>query len=163
MVERVVVRGERARAGAAGERLQRRRFNLDEVAFVQPLADLEHDLVAFDEEVARIVVGEQVELAVAVARACVAEPVVLVRRRAQRLGQQRALADSERELPALGDVDDAVDATMSPMSRPRMRSYVSCPSASTRTTAWIDPDRSRMSRNAVLPCPLREMMRPAIS
>ena len=91
-VERVVVGRERARAGAAGERLQRRRFDLDEVAFVQPLADREDDLVARDEQLARVLVGEQVELAVAIARAGVAEAVVLVRRRAQRLGQQRALA-----------------------------------------------------------------------
>ena len=41
-----------------------------------------------------------------------------------------------------------------------MRSYVSCPSASTRTTAWIVPDRSRMSRNAVLPWPRREIDAP---
>ena len=91
-VERVVVGRERPRPGAAGERLQRRRFDLDEVAFGQPLADREDDLVARDEQLARVLVGEQVELAVAVAGAGVAEPVVLVRRRAQRLGQQRALA-----------------------------------------------------------------------
>ena len=90
-VERVVVRRERPRAGAARQRLQGRRFDLHEVALGQPFADRQHDLVARDEQVARLLVGDQVELAVAVARARVAEAVVLVRRRAQRLGQQRAL------------------------------------------------------------------------
>ncbi len=62
-----------------------------------------------DEQLARLLVGDQVELAVAVAGARVAEPVVLVRRRAKRLGQQRALDHGERELPALGDVHAALD------------------------------------------------------
>ena len=96
--------------GAAGERLQRRRFDLDEVALGEPFADREHDLVARDEQLARVLVGDQVELAVAVAGARVAEAVVLVRRRAQRLGEQRALDHRERELAALGDVHAAVDA-----------------------------------------------------
>ena len=76
----------------------------------EPLADREDDLVARDEQLARVLVGEQVELAVAVAGARVAEPVVLVRRRAQRLGQQRALLHGERQLPALGHVHAADDA-----------------------------------------------------
>ncbi len=59
----------------------------------------------FDEQVARVLVGEQVQLAVAIARARVGQAVVLVGRRAQRLGQQRELYDTQRELPALGDVD----------------------------------------------------------
>ena len=109
-VERVVVGRERPRAGAAGERLQRGRFDLHEVAFVEPLADREHDLGARDEQLARLLVGEQVELAVAVAGAGVAEPVVLVRRRAQRLGQQRALLHRQRELAALGHVHAPFDA-----------------------------------------------------
>jgi hypothetical protein len=114
-VERVVVRRERPRAGAAGERLQGRRFDLDELPLSEPFANREHDLVALDEQVARLGVGHQVELAVAVPRARVAEAVVLVRRRAQRLGQQRALDSLERELAALGHVhapfnrDDVAD------------------------------------------------------
>ena len=121
-VERVVVGRERARAGAARERLQRRCFDLDEVALGEPFADREHDLVAGDEQLARLLVGDQVELAVAVARAGVAEAVVLVRRRAQRLGQQRALLDRQRELPRWVTYTQPSTPTMSPMSRSRMRS-----------------------------------------
>ena len=69
----------------------------------------ENDLVAGDEQLASVFVGEQVELAVAVARARVAQPVVLVGGRAERLGQQRALDHRERELAALGDVHAALD------------------------------------------------------
>ncbi len=49
-------------------------------------------------------VGEQVELAVAIARARVAETVALVGRWAQRLGEQRALVHAERRLSALGHI-----------------------------------------------------------
>ncbi len=100
---------ERPRAGAAGERLQCGCFDFDEVAFVQPLADRGDDLGAHDEQLAGVLIGEQVELAVAIAGAGVAEPVVLVGRRAQSLGEQRAAQHGKRELPALGDVHAADD------------------------------------------------------
>src|SRR5262249_61457133 len=67
-------------------------------------------LRALYEQLARLVVGDQVQLAVPVARARVAESVVLVRRRAQRLGQQRAAVYRQRELPPLGHVDEALYA-----------------------------------------------------
>jgi hypothetical protein len=100
---------ERPRAGPAGERLQGRRFDLHELALGEPFANRQNDLVALDEQVARLGVGHQVELAVAVASARVAEAVVLVRRRTQRLGQQRALDSLECELAALGHVHAPFD------------------------------------------------------
>src|SRR6185312_5585504 len=95
--------------GPARERLQGRRFDLDEVALGEPFADREDDLVARDEQVPRLLVGDQVQLSVAVAGPRVPQPVVLVRRRAQRLRQQRHLGSLERELAALGDVDAPLD------------------------------------------------------
>ncbi len=121
-VERVVVGRERSRAGAARQRLQRGRFDLHEVALGQPFADREDDLVARDEQLARLLVGDQVELAVAVARARVAQAVVLVRRRAQRLGQQRALDRLQRELAPLGHVHAALDRDDVADVEARMRS-----------------------------------------
>ena len=109
-VQRVVMRRERARGGAAGECLQHRRLDLREAFLAQDLVDRLDHLRAFEEHLARLGVRQQVELAIAVARAEILHPVVTVRRRAQRLGQQRALDHAERELPALGDVHVAVDA-----------------------------------------------------
>ena len=51
---------------------------------------------AVDEQPAGLLVGDQVELAPAVAGLDVAEPVVLVRRRAQRLGEDLEAVDAQR-------------------------------------------------------------------
>ena len=54
-------------------------------------------------------VGDEVELAVAMAGLDIGEPVVLVGRRAQRLGQQRKAVDAQRQLAAARDERGAVD------------------------------------------------------
>ncbi len=109
-VECVVVGGERPRRGAAGQSLQDRRFQLDEVALNHVGADRRHQLRARLEDLARALVGHQVELALAVARLDVGDPVEEVGRVAQRLRQQHALADADRQLAAFGHMEDAVDA-----------------------------------------------------
>ena len=66
--------------------------------------------VRSDEQLARLLVGDQVELALAVALLDVGEPVVLVGRRAQRLGEQGPRVDPQRQLPAAGPERSALDA-----------------------------------------------------
>ena len=88
-VERVVVGGERARQRAAVERLQDRGLDLDEALGVEPLADRGDRQAPLAEQLAGLGVGDQVELAVAVAQLDVLDPVELVGRRAQALRQQR--------------------------------------------------------------------------
>ncbi len=66
-VEGVVVGDEGSRQGAAVERLQDRRLDLDEAVDVEPAADLGDRSAADPEDLARLRVGDQVELAVAVA------------------------------------------------------------------------------------------------
>ena len=95
-----MVRHERARRGAAVDRLQHRRLDLDEAGVVEEAPDRGDHLGARDEHGARLLAGHQVELAVAVAGLDVGEPVVLVGRRAQRLRQQREVVELERELAA---------------------------------------------------------------
>ena len=87
-VELVVVGDERARQGAAVERLQHRRLDLDEAALVEEAADGGDDARPLDEHLADLVVGDEVEVAAAVARLDVGEPVELLGQRAQRLGEQ---------------------------------------------------------------------------
>ena len=68
------------------------------------------DLRAGQEQLARLLVGDQVELALAVAHLGVRQAVVLLRRRAQRLGQQRPVVDLHRQLAPAGLEDGAVGA-----------------------------------------------------
>ena len=77
-VELVVVGHERPRQRAAVERLEDRRLDLEEAALVEPAPDGADDLGAEDEELARLRVREQVDLAVAVAGLDVLEAVVLL-------------------------------------------------------------------------------------
>ena len=99
-VERVVVGRERPRQRAAVERLEDRRLDLEEAALVEPAADGATTLRAQDEQLARLLVGDQVELAVAVAGLDVLEPVELLGRRAQRLGEQRPAGGPQGQLAA---------------------------------------------------------------
>ena len=109
-VQRVVVRRERARQRAAVERLQDRRLDLDEAGVVELAADRGDDLRARDEQLARLLVGHQVELAAAVARLDVLQAVVLLGRRAQRLREHGEALDPQRHLAALRAHRGAVDA-----------------------------------------------------
>ena len=109
-VERVEVRRERQRRAAAVDRLQHRRLDLDEAALVEPGADRGDDLGPRHEDLARVLVRDQVELAVAEAGLDVGQPVVLLGRRAQRLGQQLVALELQRELAAAGAEDRAVGA-----------------------------------------------------
>ena len=59
---------------------------------------------------ARLLVGDQVELAVAEARLHVGQPVVLLGRRAQRLGEQLPVVELQRQLAAAGAEDGALGA-----------------------------------------------------
>ena len=67
-------------------------------------------LRARGEQLARLLVGDEVELAAAVARLDVLEAVELLRRRAQGLREQRPVLDAQRQLAAARHEGDAVDA-----------------------------------------------------
>jgi hypothetical protein len=99
-VEGVVVGGEGTRKGAAVERLQDRRLDLDEGVLVEVATNLADRARTQREEAAAVFVGDQVELAPAVARLDVLEAVKLVRRRAKALGQEAPVVDRQRELTA---------------------------------------------------------------
>ena len=92
-VERVVVRDERPRHGPAGDRLHHRGLDLDVAALVEEAAHRGDHRAAHHEDAAHLGVREQVEVALAVAGLDVGEPVPLLRRRQQRLREQRELAD----------------------------------------------------------------------
>ena len=122
-VERVVVGGEGPGQGAAVERLQDRRLDLDEAALVEPAAHLADRPARGREEAAALLVGDQVELAVAVAGLDVLEAVELVGRRPQALGEQRQRSIAQRELAAPGrqrrplDADDVAEVEVDERAR----------------------------------------------
>ena len=94
----VVVRDERPRQGAAVQRLQHRRLDLDEAARVQEVADRLDDAGALHEHLARRVVDHEVEKALAVARLHVGETVELLGHGPQRLAQELPGGDAQGEL-----------------------------------------------------------------
>ena len=90
-------------------RLQDRRLDLDEAGLVEAAADGGDDPRPRQEELARLGVGDEVQLAAALAGLDVGQPVELVGWRAQRLGQDREVLDAQRELAAARAEGQAVD------------------------------------------------------
>ena len=157
-----MVGGEGPGQGAAVERLQDRRLDLDEAVLVEPAADLADRAGAQGEETAALLVGDQVQLAPAVAGLDVLEAVELVRRRTQALGEQSPAVDRQRELAAAPgrhrrplDADDVAEVEVDEqLVRPP------APSRSSRAWSWIWPLPSRRSRKQALPWPRRATMPP---
>jgi hypothetical protein len=102
LVERVVVRDEGLGVRAAGDRVQHRRLDLEEAVLDHEVADRAHRLAARDEARPGVLVGHQVDVALAVFLLLVGHAVELVRQRAQALGQQAHAGDAHRQLAGLG-------------------------------------------------------------
>ena len=90
-IERVVMRDERTRRGAAVERLHHRRLHFDEAARFQLPAQRRDDSRARDEDLAHVGIGDQIQIALAVARLHVFQAVPLLRHGEQRLAEELQL------------------------------------------------------------------------
>ena len=88
-VERVVMRDERPRQRAAGDRLHHRRLDFEEAACVEEAANGRERARAHVEDAARVGIDDQVEVALAVAGLDVLEAVPLLRQRQEALGEER--------------------------------------------------------------------------
>ena len=97
-IERVVMRDERPRRGAAVERLHHGRFHFDEAARFELPPQRGDDLRARDEHLAHFGIGDQIEVALAVARLHVFQAVPLLGHGEQRLGEELQLLDVHAEL-----------------------------------------------------------------
>ena len=113
-IQRVVVGQEGPRRRAAVERLQDRRLDLDKSLPVEIGADRRDDSGSVDEQLARVLARDQVQLAPTVAGLDVAQPVMLVGRRAQRLGEDLKAIDAQRQLATAAAQHRAVDADQVP-------------------------------------------------
>ena len=109
-VEGVVVGDERLGVGAAGVDVHDRRLDLGVATVTERAAEAGDDLVADVEGAAGLGVDDEVDVALAVPRVRVGQPVPLVGQRAQRLGQQRQVVDLDRQLPGPGRHHGAGDA-----------------------------------------------------
>ena len=87
-VERVVMRDERPRQRAAGDRLHHRRLDLEIAARRQELADRRDDPAARLEHAPRVGVDDQIEVALAVADLDVGQAVPLLGQRQQALREE---------------------------------------------------------------------------
>jgi hypothetical protein len=101
-VERVVVSGERLRRRPAGDAVHHRRLDLQEAPGVQKAADAADEGGPHLEHLARLGVGGEIEIALAVAGLDVGQAVPLLGQRAERLGKESEVVDGERQLPQPG-------------------------------------------------------------
>src|SRR4029078_8831073 len=102
IAKRVVVRREGPSRRTAVERLQDRRFDLDEIFVVQELAERRNKSGAKPERLAHVGIGDQIRITLPVADLTVAQALALFRRRVERLGQERECLDSQRDLTSAG-------------------------------------------------------------
>jgi hypothetical protein len=81
--------------------VHRRGLDLEEAGVVEDRAEAADDVAAGAEDVGDGGVGDEVDVALAVARLDVAEAVPLLRQRAVRLGEEAKVGRRDRELAAL--------------------------------------------------------------
>ena len=96
--------------GAAGHALQHRRFDLEEVPFIQPAAHGAHHAGAAAEGFAGLGRHDQVEVALAVARLHIGQTMPLIRQGLEALGQHRPGRHLHRQLTPVGAAQGAAHA-----------------------------------------------------
>src|ERR1700761_3591517 len=105
-----MVRRKRTRRRAAGDRLHHRRFYFEIVAIVEELANGLEDLGALDEDFASVEVGEEIDVALAVAELDVGEAVVLLGQREHGLGEKGQRLDMDGKLAGAGAEEISANA-----------------------------------------------------
>ncbi len=101
---------ERARRRAAGDLLHHRRFHFKVAALVEELPQRAQHLGALHEDFAAVEVGEEVDVALAVANLDVGEAVELLGQCEHGLGEECELLDVDGQLAGAGAEEIAGDA-----------------------------------------------------
>ena len=105
-----MVGDKRLGVGAAGDGVQHRRLDLEKAMLDHEAADGAHRLAARHKAQPRLLVGDQVDITLAVFLLLVGHAVKLVGQRPQAFGQQAQLADPDRQLAGAGLEQDAFGA-----------------------------------------------------
>ena len=105
-----MVRLEGPRRRAAGDLLHHRRFDFEIAALVEELAQRLERFGALDEDLAAFEVGEEVDVALAVAQLDVGQAVKLLRQREHGLGEKGQPLDVDGQLAGAGAEEVAGDA-----------------------------------------------------
>ena len=92
------MRRERTRRGTPVQGLEHGRFDLDEPLGIEKAPHGGDHVGARHEQLPSLLVGQQVQLALAEAGLDIGQPVMFLGRRPQRLGQQRERVDAQRQL-----------------------------------------------------------------
>ena len=108
-VERIVVRDERLGVGAARNRVEHRRLDLEEAVREHEAADRGDGLGADEEAVAGVLVHDEVDVALAVAHFGVDETLVLVGQRTDVLRHEAKLMGTDGEFAGLRAEERALD------------------------------------------------------
>ena len=109
-IQGVVMGRKRPGGRPAGDRVQRRPFDLDEPAAGQRVADRLHDLRPPQKPLQHAVGVDQVEIAHPLPQLGIGQALVLFRRRGNRLGQELQVLGEDRQLALHGPLQLAVDA-----------------------------------------------------
>src|SRR5690606_9669367 len=109
-VEGAVMRLERTGRRAAGDALKDGRLDFEELAVLQKTADMRDDARARHEALARLLVDDEVEVALTVNLLGITEAVPLFGQRAQGLGDEGERLDAHGDLAGLGLEERAGDA-----------------------------------------------------
>ena len=111
-VERVVMRREGARQGAAGDRLHHRRLDFKEPVGGQELANRRDRAGADLKHAAHVGIDREIEIALAVAHLDVLQAVPLLRQREETLGEKLELRRPDRQFVGLGSEEMSGDADL---------------------------------------------------
>ena len=109
-IEGVVMGLERTGCSAAGDGMEHRRFDFQEVAVIEVFADALDDLRPFDECVFDFRIDDEVEVALARPRFLIGQAMEFFRQRTERFGQEGPFFDADRRFACMGDEDCPFDA-----------------------------------------------------
>ena len=109
-IEGVVMRLERTGSRAAGNGMEHRRFNFQEMTVVEVFADAFDDLRPFDEGIFDFRVDDEVEVTLTITRFLVRQAMEFFRQRAEGFGQEGPFFDADRRFPGMSNEDRPFDA-----------------------------------------------------
>ena len=114
-IEGVVMRLKRTGCGTAGNGMEHRRFNFEEVAVIEVLADALDDFRTLNEGIRNFRVDDEVEIALTIACFLIRKAMEFFRQRTERFREELPRFDADRRFTRMGneyrtaDTDDIAE------------------------------------------------------